>query len=119
MRATNDFIERVIGYSFKDRQVAKEALQRVRNKRLAFLEDGCSQLQHYACNKEMARQAKRKHINRVFKSDPSYPLSGPLSIHCVATDVAAIVDAVWIDSGRNFEVVKGVMKSLDIYPGQA
>jgi dsRNA-specific ribonuclease len=67
----------------------------------------------------MAHQAKRKHINGAFKSDPSHPLSGPPSIHCAATDMEAIVGAVWIDSGRNFEVVKGVMKSLDIYPDQA
>jgi ribonuclease-3 len=39
MESPTDFIERVIGYSFKDRQVAEEALQRVRNKRLAFLGD--------------------------------------------------------------------------------
>ncbi|KAB8202241.1 hypothetical protein BDV34DRAFT_237094 [Aspergillus parasiticus] len=139
MENATDFIECVIGYSFNDRHVAEEALQRVRNKRLAFLgdkavalvlieswyrsgkscEDGCSQLQHYACNKEMVRQAKQKHINAAFQSDPSHPLSGPPSIHCAATDMEAIAGAVWIDSGRNFEAVKGVMKSLDIYLDQA
>jgi ribonuclease-3 len=83
-----------------------------------FLEDGNSQLQHYACNKEMAHQAKRTHIDKFIRPGPLHPCGALQSTHGLATDIEAIVGAVWIDSERNFEAVQGVMRRLNIYPNQ-
>lgn len=83
-----------------------------------FPEDGNSQLQYYACNKEMARQAKRTHIDKFIRPDPLHPSGALQSTHGLATDIEAIVGAVWVDSERDFEAVEGVMKRLNIYPNQ-
>ena len=64
----------------------------------------------------MARQAHRTHIDEFIQPDPLHPSGILQSTHGLATEVEAVVGAVWIDSGRNFEAVEGVMRRLNIYP---
>jgi ribonuclease-3 len=66
----------------------------------------------------MARQAKRMHIDKFIRPDPLHPSGALQSTYGLATDIEAIVGAVWIDLGRNFEAVEGVMRKLNIYPNQ-
>ncbi|OJJ65538.1 hypothetical protein ASPBRDRAFT_49713 [Aspergillus brasiliensis CBS 101740] len=136
MQSPRDFIEGAIAYNFKNKCIIDEAIQQTRNKRLAFLGDkvvalvivdswyrskrscgdGYKQLQNYASNRKLACQARGKHIDECIQPGPLNPLSSNPSIHSLATDVEAIVGAVWIDSGRNFGVVKGVMRRLELCP---
>ena len=50
-----------------------------------FLKDGNTQLQYYACNKEMARQAKRAQIDRYIRADPMHPSGALQSTHGLTT----------------------------------
>lgn len=78
--------------------------------------DGNTQLQHHACNKRMACEAKKTHLDKFIKPDPLDPYDVSKSTHGLATGVEAIVGAVWIDSERQREAVESVMTRLNLYP---
>lgn len=61
----------------------------------------------------MARQAHQTHVDQSIDLQPS---CSSQSTHGLATDIEAIVGAVWIDSERDLEAVEAVMKRLKLYP---
>lgn len=64
----------------------------------------------------MAHQARWIHIDKFIEPGP-LRLEGLLeSPHALATDIEAIVGAVWVDSETKFEAVEDVMRRLHSYP---
>lgn len=61
----------------------------------------------------MACQAQQTHIDQSIDLQPG---CSSQSRHGLATDLEAIVGAVWIDSQRDLEAVEAVMKRLKLYP---
>ncbi|KAL4779649.1 hypothetical protein BJX76DRAFT_361578 [Aspergillus varians] len=112
------YVENYIGYTFKDRAILREAVEQSENKRLGFLGDkviglllldawyrthtscdwGNHQLQLYGSNREMASEARIARFDRYLSSYARH------HTHALATEVEAIIGAVWVDSGRNWEV---------------
>jgi dsRNA-specific ribonuclease len=63
-------------------------------------------LQLYGSNREMANEARIARFNEFVKHGFMHRLHSKEYIHDLATEVEAIVGAVWIDSGRNWEVTE-------------
>lgn len=62
-------------------------------------------MQHYGSNREMANEARMAKFDQFIEPDRIFhrPWSRQYT-HDLATEVEAIVGAVWVDSGRNWEV---------------
>jgi hypothetical protein len=67
----------------------------------------------------MAHQAIRLHLDAFAAPGPSQSQRATLGTHGLGTEIEALVAATWIDSRRNFEVVKSVMKNLHLCPDHA
>ncbi|KAF3389865.1 hypothetical protein DPV78_011618 [Talaromyces pinophilus] len=121
-------VERIMDYTFNDRDLLKMALQQTQNERLALLgdkvvalmlidswyqtggscSDGASLLQHSASNKAMANRAIETHLQEqvCLKSHQAQ------STHGLATDFEAVVGAVWIDCGKDLQTLDKVIRRL-------
>ncbi|KAL2793800.1 ribonuclease III domain-containing protein [Aspergillus keveii] len=117
-----DAVEIYIGYTFRNKDLLEEALNPFEYKRLGFLGDkvvgllvlddwyrtrancarGYRQLQRYASNRAMASEARRAHFDQM--NPPGSRHYQHLGIHGLATEVEAVVGAVWIDSERDWVV---------------
>jgi dsRNA-specific ribonuclease len=65
----------------------------------------------------MALQARRIHVDELIEPHSSLSQDELLqSPHALASDIEAIIGAVWVDSERDFDAVEGVMRRLHIYP---
>ncbi len=74
---------------------------------LTILESGFDTLKHYGNNREMADEARIARFDQFIKPDSM--CRRPHSrrhTHILATEVEAIIGAVWVDSGRDWEVTK-------------
>ncbi|EED12063.1 dsRNA-specific ribonuclease III, putative [Talaromyces stipitatus ATCC 10500] len=123
-----DGLERIIDYTFKDRNLLNEALHQTQNKRLALLGDkvvalmlidswyqtggscydGNSLLQHAASNEAMANRAIQTHLKDMVRRQSH---QSP-STHGLATDFEAVVGAVWIDCGKDLQTLEKVIRQL-------
>ena len=147
-----DGVERIIDYTFNDRDLLREALHQTQNKRLALLGDkvvalilidswyqtgrscctyptsfsvgqesplkfttvvdGSSLLQHAASNEAMANRAIQTHL----KDTVCLPSHQTQSTHGLATDLEAVVGAVWIDCGKDLQTLDKVIRRLYTIP---
>ncbi|KAL3464806.1 hypothetical protein BJX64DRAFT_275500 [Aspergillus heterothallicus] len=118
-------VEIYIGYNFREPSLLAQALGPSCNKRLGFLGDavidlilldgwyrtnksclcGTQDLQYYGSNRIMASEAHQAHFEQV--NGPGQFHHGQLSMHQLATEVEAVIAAVWLDSDRNWDVTAG------------
>ncbi|KAL3469137.1 hypothetical protein BJX99DRAFT_252234 [Aspergillus californicus] len=110
--------EQYTGYTFQDHGVIEKAVKQ--NKRLGFLgdkvvgliildtwyrtnkncESGNHELQLYGSNREMANEARIARFDEFVEHDFMHSQHWKPYTHDLATEVEAIIGAVWIDSGR-------------------
>lgn len=137
-----DGIERIIDYSFNDRDLLREALNRTQNKRLALLGDKvvalilidswyqtgrscCTYL--FLCRSSTAAKnslvdgslllqhaaSNKAMANRAIQTHLKDMVSHrSQSTHGLATDFEAIVGAVWIDCGKDLQTLEKVIRQL-------
>jgi ribonuclease-3 len=72
--------------------------------------DGTKMVSDRGSNDELSRLAVERGLDRYIVQNPSQ--NGSLSSTTLATTIEAIVGAVWIDSGKNFNKVSHVIRTL-------
>lgn len=68
-------------------------------------------MQLYGSNREMAEEARRR--VRDFVHPEMNSVCSRYYIHELATEVEAIVGAVWVDSDRNWEITKDCYSRIE------
>ncbi|KAL2862221.1 ribonuclease III domain-containing protein [Aspergillus lucknowensis] len=126
------YVQHFIGYTFRHRGYIKEAVDWKHNERLALLGDtvvalllledwyrsqrGCGAgsqiMKRYASNRAMAYEARTAGFDEHIRPSSLHMFHSPAYDHVLATEVEAIVAAVWLDSERNFAVTKSCYQRI-------